>query len=85
MFYIESKDEDSDICFCIYNKKLSAKQVALFNRFQDMFTGFNQNDLPEFLIFVIDCFHNSLSREVKMTIEGEIKDEKDKIALKYHA
>ncbi len=49
---------------------------------QDMFTGFNQNDLPEFLIFVIDCFHNSLSREVKMTIEGEIKDEKDKIALK---
>ena len=35
---------------------------------QDMFTGFNQNDLPEFLIFVIDCFHNALSREVNMTI-----------------
>jgi ubiquitin C-terminal hydrolase len=49
---------------------------------QDMFTGFNQNDLPEFLIFVIDCFHNALSREVNMTIEGQIKDEKDKIAVK---
>jgi ubiquitin C-terminal hydrolase len=48
----------------------------------DMFTGFNQNDLPEFLIFVIDCFHNAISREVKMTIEGEMKDEKDKIAVK---
>ena len=49
---------------------------------QDMFTGYNQNDLPEFLIFIIDCFHNSLAREVNMSIEGEIKDEKDKIAVK---
>ena len=49
---------------------------------QELFTGFNQNDLPEFLIFVIDCFHNALSREVNMTIEGEIKDDKDKIAVK---
>ena len=48
----------------------------------DMFTGFNQNDLPEFLIFVIDCFHNALAREVNMTIEGNIQDEKDKIAVK---
>jgi ubiquitin C-terminal hydrolase len=49
---------------------------------QDMFTGFNQNDLPEFLIFVIDCFHTALAREVNMTIEGNVKDEKDKIAVK---
>lgn len=49
---------------------------------QDMFTGFNQNDLPEFLIFVIDCFHNSLSREVNMTINGKIQNEKDEIAVK---
>jgi ubiquitin carboxyl-terminal hydrolase 2/21 len=49
---------------------------------QDMFTGFEQNDLPEFLIFVIDCFHTALSREVTMNIEGQVKDEKDKIAVK---
>lgn len=47
-----------------------------------IFTGFQQNDLPEFLIFVIDCFHNALSREVEMKIEGEAKDDKDKIAIK---
>jgi len=57
------------------------QKVAQIKRL-DMFTGFNQNDLPEFLIFVIDCFHNAISREVKMTIEGEMKDEKDKIAVK---
>ena len=49
---------------------------------QELFTGFQQNDMTEFLIFVIDCFHNALAREVKMTIEGTVKDEKDKIAVK---
>jgi ubiquitin carboxyl-terminal hydrolase 2/21 len=49
---------------------------------QELFTGFNQNDLPEFLIFVIDCFHNALSREVNMTIQGNVKDDKDNIAVK---
>uniref|UniRef100_A0A6C0IRA0 USP domain-containing protein n=1 Tax=viral metagenome TaxID=1070528 RepID=A0A6C0IRA0_9ZZZZ len=48
----------------------------------DTFLGFNQNDLPEFLIFIIDCFHNALSRQVNMTIEGEAINEKDKIAIK---
>jgi ubiquitin C-terminal hydrolase len=49
---------------------------------QEMFTGFNQNDLPEFLIFIIDCFHNSLSRKVEMSIIGNAINEKDKMATK---
>jgi ubiquitin carboxyl-terminal hydrolase 8 len=48
----------------------------------DMFTGYSQNDLPEFLLFVIDCFHNSLSREIKMTISGQTENETDVIAVK---
>ena len=47
---------------------------------KDIFTGIAQNDLPEFLLFIIDCFHNSLAREVNMTIEGSIKNDKDKVA-----
>lgn len=47
----------------------------------DMFTGFSQNDLPEFLLFVINCFHTSLSREIKMTITGQVENETDKIAV----
>ena len=47
----------------------------------DMFTGFSQNDLPEFLLFLIDCFHISLSREIKMTISGSPENETDKIAI----
>jgi ubiquitin C-terminal hydrolase len=47
-----------------------------------MFTGYSQNDLPEFLLFVIDCFHTSLSRQITMTIDGNVENETDKIALK---
>ena len=48
----------------------------------ELFTGYSQNDLPEFLIFIIDCFHNSLSREVNMSINGEIENDVDKMAVK---
>jgi len=49
---------------------------------RDIFTGFAQNDLPEFLLFVIDCFHISLSREVNMKIEGIPLNAVDTIAVK---
>jgi ubiquitin carboxyl-terminal hydrolase 8 len=48
----------------------------------DMFTGYSQNDLPEFLLFVIDCFHSSIAREIKMTISGKSENEIDDIAIK---
>jgi ubiquitin C-terminal hydrolase len=47
----------------------------------EIFTGFSQNDVPEFLLFLIDCFHNSLCREIKMTISGDVENETDKIAI----
>ena len=47
---------------------------------KDLFTGHAQNDLPEFLSFIIDCFHNSIMREVNMNIKGNVITEKDKIA-----
>ena len=48
---------------------------------RDLFTGYEQNDLPEFLIFIIDCFHNALSREVNMNIQGTPENDRDKMAL----
>ena len=49
---------------------------------RDIFTGYSQNDLSEFLLFLIDCFHNSLSREIEITISGTPKNETDEIAIK---
>jgi ubiquitin C-terminal hydrolase len=57
------------------------KQVA---RAKDVhvFTGNDQNDVSEFLLFLIDSFHTSLSREVDMEIRGQVKNSLDTIALK---
>ena len=47
----------------------------------EIFTGYSQNDLTEFLLFIIDCFHTALSREIKMTISGNPENETDLAAI----
>ena len=58
----------------------SVQRVA---RIRDLalFTGFLQNDAEEFLRFIIDCFHNSLKREVKMSISGNAATDQDQTAI----
>jgi ubiquitin C-terminal hydrolase len=47
---------------------------------RDLFTGWAQNDMPEFLMFMIECMHNSVSRPISMRITGRIESNVDKIA-----
>lgn len=67
-------------CIISPNKFITTLQKVAEIKERDIFTGYSQNDLPEFLLFLIDCFHNSLSREINMTITGQIENETDKIA-----
>lgn len=69
-------------CIVAPNKFLKTIQKIAEKKDMELFTGYSQNDLPEFLLFVIDCFHTGLSREIKMTISGEIENETDKVAVK---
>jgi ubiquitin carboxyl-terminal hydrolase 8 len=48
----------------------------------EIFTGYSQNDASEFLLFIIDCFHNALSREIKITVTGSPENETDNLAIK---
>jgi len=48
----------------------------------NIFTEFSQNDVFEFLLFIIDCLHESIKRKVKMNIHGTIKNNKDVLANK---
>ena len=48
---------------------------------KDIFTGWAQNDLSEFLLFFLDCLHNSIARGVKMNISGTKKTAKDQTAV----
>ncbi len=60
--------------FIITVKKVSEKKNI------ELFTNYNQNDLPEFLFFLFDCFHNSLKRNVEININGNIKNDIDNLA-----
>ena len=72
----------NDNCIVSPYKYVSTIQKIAKLKGHQNFSGFYQNDVSEFLIFIVDCFHTALSREVNMTIEGIIKDEKDIIAFK---
>ena len=71
----------SSNCIVAPNKFLSTVQRVAKIKKMELFTGYSQNDLPEFLLFIIDSFHNSISREIKMTISGQIENETDKVAI----
>jgi len=59
---------------------MSSVQKVAKIKDQSLFTGFAQNDLTEFLIFLINCFHTSISREVEMKISGDMITNTDKLA-----
>ena len=47
----------------------------------EVFTGYAQNDVSEFLRFVVNCFHNSISRSVKVNISGKPQSSVDTLAV----
>ena len=69
-------------CIVSPNKFLKTIQKVAEVKDRDIFTGYSQNDLPEFLLFLIDCFHTGLSREIKITVSGKAETETDQIAVK---
>jgi ubiquitin carboxyl-terminal hydrolase 8 len=71
----------SDNCIISPGKFIKTIQKVAQLKGVDLFTGFSQNDLPEFLLFLIDCFHTSLSREIRMTISGTPSNTTDNIAI----
>ena len=59
----------------------SMKQIARLKN-QELFTQNSQNDVQEFLMFMLDSFHTALAREVNMTITGNVNNDKDVIGKK---
>jgi ubiquitin carboxyl-terminal hydrolase 8 len=69
---------------CVVNpgRWVSSVQKVALKKDMMLFTGFAQNDLPEFLIFLINTFHESISRKVTMSIKGEPENSTDDMAIK---
>ena len=72
----------SENCIISPGKFLNAVHSVATKKNKDIFTGYAQNDLPEFLLFFIDCFHSALSREVDMDISGNSENNKDYLAIR---
>jgi ubiquitin C-terminal hydrolase len=72
----------NDNCVISPGKFIKTIQKIAAIKKKDIFTGYSQNDVPEFLLFLVDCFHNSLSREIKMTITGTPENSTDQVAIK---
>lgn len=48
---------------------------------RDIFTGYAQNDMPEFLLFFMDCMHMSICRGVNVRINGQATNDVDTMAV----
>jgi len=61
---------------------LNSVQLIARQKDKDLFTGYAQNDAPEFLMFILDSFHIALSSKVNVNLSGTIKNSTDKLAKK---
>ena len=59
---------------------ITIKNYAKKYKLNNNFTSYRQNDVQEFLVFIIDNMHEVLSKKVSIHISGKIKTEKDKYA-----
>ena len=70
----------SDNCTIAPNGFINAvKKVSALKK-RDLFVGHEQNDIQEFLLFMIECFHIALARDVDMEITGNVLNHTDTLA-----
>lgn len=69
-------------CVVSPGKFISTIQKVAKLKNMEIFTGYSQNDVSEFLLFLIDCFHSSISREITITISGNPQSDIDNLAMK---
>jgi len=60
---------------------VSAVQEIATKKGVEVFTGYAQNDVSEFLRFIINCFHTAIMRSVKVNISGKPRSSTDTLAL----
>lgn len=75
----------SENCIIAPNSFLNAIQKISEIKGRGLFSGFQQNDVSEFLLFIIDCFHNAMRREVNVEITGISKNYTDILAIKCYS
>lgn len=52
---------------------------------RDLFTGWAQNDMSEFLLFIIECMHNTISHSINIKINGIKENNTDELAIQCYS
>ena len=63
------------------NRFVNAVHKVAQKKGRELFTGWAQNDISEFLLFMIECFHTSISRNIKIKVNGNPENELDQRAV----
>jgi ubiquitin C-terminal hydrolase len=63
------------------NKFVHNVHVLAQQKGREIFTGWAQNDMPEFLLFMVECMHNCISRGVRVEISGKSEHALDELAV----
>lgn len=63
------------------NKFVHSVHTLAMKKGREIFTGWAQNDMPEFLLFMIECMHNCISRGVQVEISGKSEHALDELAV----
>jgi ubiquitin C-terminal hydrolase len=67
------------------NRFVHHVQAIALKKGRMLFTGWAQNDLPEFLLFMVEAIHNSMCRKVAMKITGHVEYPVDQLAMECYA
>ena len=67
---------------CIISPRRWIYIIKNSNKMNLLMNNYNQQDVTEYLITLLDIFHDSLKRPVKMNIQGHIENNYDKLAFK---
>jgi ubiquitin C-terminal hydrolase len=63
------------------NRFVHVVQQVAQQKGRDLFTGWAQNDISEFLFFLVESMHNSLSRPLKILVSGQSENDTDRRAI----
>jgi ubiquitin carboxyl-terminal hydrolase 8 len=63
------------------NRFINVVQTVCKQKNRILFTGWEQNDVCEFLLLWMECVHNSMSRKIKVKINGKPQNKTDKMAI----
>jgi ubiquitin carboxyl-terminal hydrolase 8 len=63
------------------NKFVNNVHVLAQQKGREIFTGWAQNDMSEFLLFMVECMHNCITRGVQVEISGKSENPLDELAV----